>query len=1030
MKLVFDLFAAQSPGSSQRGIGRFAFSLARTMADRRGAHEFHLLLSAAYPDALERIREEFLDVLPERWIHAWEPVRLEAGDPDSWRYRQGASQLIREAVLRRLEPDWVLVGTLFESWRFPGVGSIGRLARGPRTAALFYDLIPYERRSLHLRRESGRDQYRNRLRQLQRADLLLAISEFTKREALAFLGRSEESVVVIPGDASPHFQPPASSEDMGDTDLKQKYGIPPGFLLATSGVYEHKNVPGLFRAFARLPAPIRRRHRLVLVCALHERNRATWCELARNLGVQDDEFFLTGYVSDEDLVRFYAQCRLFVVPSFLEGFGLPVLEAMRCGAPVIGSSTGSLPEVIGWSGALLDPFNEGEMSDRILQGLTDEAYREKLREVGREQAMKFSWKNSADAAWRAVEEHSWVPVGGAEAGSAPVPCAVEDLRIACVVPEGEMLAPRLRGRLEPFAEVEVFSPEAAELQVNLPFGLEERRESGFRSLLGSGFDLWLVVASPRMPLEFLVDFVERVPVLLWCEAEEAWADQPEKGGFREEKEWSGLLGKAFAWVQDSPQAAEEASVRAWEGRHGRSFKMEPGPDPSMPETTLADFLRTLAREALADPRQVAAAVAAQEGRAPGERARQDVAEAIAGNLPRLPRLPRLFIDVSELARRDAGTGVQRVVRNILRALRSSPPEDYRVELVRTGKDGRYWRAGKYFAQGLPEEGAERFDRPVEACAGDVFLGLDLALPQGVRCRDTLRNWRWKGVTVVMVVYDLLPQRMPDCFLEATVEWHRKWLDVVAEQHGAVCISRTVATSVRDWMEREKGGVPRSLTVDSFRLGSDDWGELETKGRVVSASTQVPDSPHFLMVGTVEPRKGHALVLDAFERLWAEGKQWVLVIVGGRGWNCDALLSRMDDHPEAGRLLQWSDSAGDDVLAAWYRHATGLLAASTDEGFGLPIVEAARCNLPALVRDIPVFREVGVGGVSYFRSRDGTGLAEEISAWVDRYRAGQLPSPQEVPVVSWERSASDLLTAVRRVVTKTGEPRPSAQASVV
>lgn len=1030
MRLVFDLFAAQSPGSAQRGIGRFSLSLARAMADRRGSHELHLLLSAAYPNALERIREEFLEVLPERWIHVWQPVGLDSANPDSWHYSQGASQLIREAVLHRLDPDWVLTGSVFESWRFPGVGSIGRLASGPRTAALFYDLIPYERRTILLRRESGRDYYRNRLRQLQRADLLLAISEFTKREAVELLGTSEGSVVVIPGDAAPCFQPPASPEEKVDPYLAEKYGIPAGFLLATSGVYEHKNAPGLFRAFARLPSRIRRRHRLVLVCALNERTRTTWCELARSLGLQEDEFFLTGYVPDEDLVRFYAQCRLFVVPSFLEGFGLPVLEAMRCGAPVIGSFTGSLPEVIGWSGALLDPYNEEEMRDRILQGLTDEAYREKLREVGREQAMKFCWKKSADAAWRAMEERCPAPGGRARSGSALVPWRKEDLRIACVVPEGEALAPKLRERLESFARVEVFSSEAAVLQVNLPFGLEERREAGFSSLLGSGFDLWMVVANPRMPSGSLSDLVERVPVVLWYEAKEEGGCGSWEPGFLQEKDRSGILGKALAWVQDSPEAAGGAGVRAREGQEGRCFVVDPCPDSSTPGTTLAQCLGTLAREAVADPRHVAAAVAAQEGRAPGERTRREVAEALAGNLPRLPRRPRLFIDVSELAQRDAGTGVQRVVRNILRVWRSSPPEDYQVELVRAGKDGRYWLAAECAARWAGEEETGSIETPVDACAGDIFLGLDVAFPEGVRCRETLRNWRWKGVTVVMVVYDLLPQRMPDCFLKGTVEWQRKWLEVLAEQHGAVCISRAVAFSVREWMQREKGGVPRSLAVDSFRLGSDEWVASEGKGRAVSASAEALETPHFLMVGTVEPRKGHALVLEAFERLWAEGKQWVLVIVGGRGWRSDALQDRLDHHPERGQALRWYDRAGDGELAGWYQRATGLLAASTDEGFGLPIVEAARSNLPALVRDIPVFREVGGEGVSYFQSGDAMGLAAEITAWVHRYRAGQLPSPKEVPVVSWERSASDLLTAVRRVVAQIGEPRPAAQTSGV
>jgi hypothetical protein len=112
---------------------------------------------------------------------------------------------------------------------------------------------------------------------------------------------------------------------------------------------------------------------------------------------------VTGFVSDEDLVSLYNICKLFVFPSLYEGFGLPVLEAMRCGAPVIGSNNSSIPEIIGLEEALFDPTSINSISDKMGQALTDEQFREKLRDNGIVQSARFSWEICAGRALEAMQ---------------------------------------------------------------------------------------------------------------------------------------------------------------------------------------------------------------------------------------------------------------------------------------------------------------------------------------------------------------------------------------------------------------------------------------------------------------------------------------------------------------------------------------------------------------------------------------------------------------------------------------------------
>jgi glycosyltransferase involved in cell wall biosynthesis len=295
------------------------------------------------------------------------------------------------------------------------------------------------------------------------------------------------------------------------------------------------------------------------------------------------------------------------------------------------------------------------------------------------------------------------------------------------------------------------------------------------------------------------------------------------------------------------------------------------------------------------------------------------------------------------------------------------------------------------------------DQALAPRAGDRFLGLDLIRDRTAIARPALERLRGKGVALSFVVYDLLPLQGPDWFPAAVAANFREWLQMVsALADQLLCISESVARDLRKILARDMPGTgPR---ISSFTLGAD----LDTFSSArLRPSSGKPDTPRLLMVGTVEPRKGHEQALEACEMLWQRGRDLELVIVGRAGWEVSALVQRLRTHPERNRRLRWLDDADDASLLACYQQADLLLAASRGEGFGLPLVEAGAHSLPILARDLPVFREVAGDGANYFQGEDAAALADAIEHWLELRRQGRLADPAKIARRTWRECAQAL-----------------------
>ncbi|TNE95257.1 MAG: glycosyltransferase family 1 protein [Gammaproteobacteria bacterium] len=834
MRIVIDMQGAQTE-SCFRGIGRYTMSLTKAIVRNRGEHEIILVLNGLFPDTIEPIRAAFDDLLPQKNILVWHapgPVReCEAGNE----WRREVAECLREAFLSKLQPDVVWISSLFEGYIDDAVTSIGVFASQLPTVATLYDLIPLLSPKTYLDNDSTyATHYQQKVEYLKRANLWLAISESSAVEGQSVLNISSNAIVNISTACDSIFQPLDISEDEKSQLLRQ-FGITKPFILYTGGADPRKNLNRLIRAYSALPNPLRNKYQLVFAGKIHI--VAELLRIGKKSGLAPEQLVFTGYVSDEALVRLTNLCEVFIFPSLHEGFGMPALEAMACGAAVISSNTSSLPEVIGRDDALFDPNDESSITQKLRQVLENNDFRDKLAKDGLEQARTFSWDESA-----------------------------------------------------------------------------RRAISSFERMVGE-------------PLKQGIDVAVQSEII--------------------------------------PRLLEE-----------------------------------IARLSISNM--------------PSDQDCLKVASSIAKNHPAPRRHRKLFVDISELVQRDARTGIQRVTRAILCELHVNPAIGFEVEAVYATIDQPGYRTASHFINNLLGQNADcPSDSPINAQPGDIFLGLDLQHHTTRVQEQYLLQLKAIGVRVWFVVYDLLPILFPEYWPKehAVHAVHEEWLRVITRFDGVACISRAVADELSRWAKENGIECPRPLKIDWFHLGADVGNSAPSKGLPPDAGTvleQLSGRCSFLMVGTLEPRKGHAHVLDTFERLWADGEEINLVIVGKEGWLVESLIDRLRSHAELNKHLFWLEGISDEYLEKVYASSTCLIAASYGEGFGLPLIEAAQHKLPIIARDIPVFREVAGKNAYYFSADEPDSLAKAMKEWLELYGKQSHPKSDDMPWLTWEESARQLL----------------------
>ncbi len=229
--------------------------------------------------------------------------------------------------------------------------------------------------------------YKNTGIYLNRASMVVAVSEYVKKSIIQYYGIPEEKIKVVYPGIRKNFR----------VLKKDEYNIPDDFktfmpfILTVATSVERKNLKRLIQSFAMLKTGFKDL-KLVIAGDLRLKEKLS-DDIAKN-GL-DDSIHFTGYLDADRLVYLYNMAELFVFPSLYEGFGLPVLEAMACGCPVVTSNVSALPEVSGGAAVLVDPYNTEEIKDAIERVLTDTGLKNEMRIKGLKHAENFSWEKSA-----------------------------------------------------------------------------------------------------------------------------------------------------------------------------------------------------------------------------------------------------------------------------------------------------------------------------------------------------------------------------------------------------------------------------------------------------------------------------------------------------------------------------------------------------------------------------------------------------------------------------------------------------------
>ncbi|WP_339058060.1 glycosyltransferase [Candidatus Regiella endosymbiont of Tuberolachnus salignus] len=1237
MRIVIDLQGAQGV-NQHRGIGRSALYLAQAIVRNRGKHQIFLAINGLFPDTIEPIRAAFDSLLSQENICVWqspEPVH-QLDEANTW--RRHSAELVREAFLASLKPDIVLVCSLFEGLDDNSVTSIGALNCTVPTAVILHDLIPLIYPRHYLINPQHEACYQRKLDHLRRADLLLAVSEASQQDAINRLGFPAEACINISSASVPYFQLQNTDSQL-EKNVRQRYGLYQQFVMYTGGIDYRKNIEGLIRAYAKLPRLLRSSHQLAIVCSIQPSNRSILEELAKEQGLDAKELVLTGFVPEEDLLTLYNLCKTFVFPSWYEGFGLPVLEAMACGRAVIGANTSSLPEVIGKEEALFDPFNDNAIAEKLTQVLTDDSFRLELEQHGLAQAKRFSWDSTAQRAITAMEtlhikqasqsltyiapisrpklayvsplppERSGISDYSAELLPELARHYVIDVIVAqhsvsdpwiqanCQIrslewfrtyanhydrvlyhfgnsPFHQHMFPLIEeipgivvlhdfflGNLLAHMEGVSYQPNAWTQALYQSHGYTAVQQRFYQfdttvlrypcnltvldnargvivhaehtQLLANKWygrkgtaDDWTVIPLLRVPalnvdrvtarrqLELTADdfvvcsFGILGPSKLNHRLLTAWlaSDLAKSNncvlvfvgenpggdygtdlitiirnsglkkrihitGWVSRKTFCHYLAAADITVQLRAYSRGETSATVLDAMNyalptivNANGSMAELPDDSVwklpdefSDAQLIEALETLwhdpfCRQRLGKQAQKiihtqhvprhcadkyaqsienmyrtmhAGVPALTNALAEIQPATVDpnawllLANAIGQSIPPKLRVCQLFVDISELIQRDARSGVQRVTRSILHELLSNPPAGYRIEPVYAESDGKGYRYARNYTLNMLNcfDAYLGNDDIIDFYNGDLFLGLDLQHNVVLAHQWFYQQMRNYGVLLYFVAYDLLPIYFPYFWPRQTNidKMHDQWLEIITTiADGTVCISQAVASELTEWLKTSSTRRLRPLKIDWFHLGADIDASLPSKGMASDAKETLhllTTDKNFLMVGTLEPRKGHTQALEAFEQLWTQGIAVNLVIVGKQGWIVETLVEKLRHHPQLGKQLFWLEGISDEYLEKIYDVSSCLIAASEGEGFGLPLIEAAQHKLPIIARNIPVFREVAGDHAYYFNGLEPSDLAQAIQQWLKLDLEHRAPSSEHMPWLTWAESTQQLLAKI-------------------
>ena len=833
MKIGIDL-KPFSTGSKFRGIGMYTRNLLEEMLKIDNDYEYHFLNLYEKYDGDPPMNERC-----HLYQYNMGPKVVDVGERQLF-LDSSTKSIIKAAVghfIEKSQIDAMLFtspneyGGMYDASWFDGITKM----------AILYDMIPLNFPQQCLFDTTYKKDYYRSLEFLKQMDLLFAISQSAKDDAVKFLQIPPEKIVVVHAgiDSDYHRIP-----DIKIEDIKKKFGIKSSFMMFAGGIDFKKNIEDIIVAFAKCGKEITGQYQLLIVGKTAQDVIDKYYQIAREKGV-DGKVICTGFISQEDLVALYNITDLLIFPSLYEGFGLPVIEAMACGAKVVTSNCSSLKEIAEGHATLVDPKSVRSITEGIKWVVNHPKESEKLAQDSVAYALSYTWASVAKKVVAAIDEKLFA-------------------------------------------------------------------------------DLIIKESNP--------------------------CDDGENSVSRIDKTYHYTI--------------RDEEIRA--------------------------IVRLYTRNRIPFP----------------EKLREELAEQLImlenhDNLPPYEAHRRIIYDmtvVSEWMQADYITGIGRVSTQVLAELSK------RILVVpvkiQNGPNG-------IVCNRISLENYKVTNQTLELQPTDVFFMPELQL-RGVQVGEDhpyIGELRKMGIKTYAVIYDILPLRMPEYFEESTSHQFDDYLkEVVNNYDGILSDSQWVSEDIMAYCKEHNIKTDHQVKTGFFHLGQDTF-----KNNINAPSFEIKeffdtDKKVYLMVGTVEPRKGHEIIYDTFKEMWKKGFDRKLCIIGHVGWNMDSFIKKIQSDPAYGDKICYFDHASDADVGYAYRHAACLIQASAGEGFGLPLIEASNYQIPVLCSDIQVFHEVAGNAVNYFDRNN----QKEIIDCIERFERGEdIKDSSVIKKTSWKESTDKI-----------------------
>lgn len=817
MKIGIDL-KPFSTGSKYRGIGMYVRNLLKELLKIDNDYEYHFINLYEKYDG-----DPMMDNRCHLYQYYMGPKVVDVGEHQLF-LDKSTQTIIKAAVSHFIEKSQIDAmlftspneyGGMYEASWFDGIFKM----------AILYDMIPLNFPQQCLFNEKYKKDYYRSLNFLKQMDLLFAISQSAKDDAVKFLNIPAEKIVVVYAgiDADYHC-----ISDIKTEIVKKKFNIKSSFMMFAGGIDFKKNIEDIIIAFSKCGKTITNKYQLVIVGKTDESVIEKYYQIANDKGIRN-KVICTGFISQEDLVALYNTTDMLIFPSLYEGFGLPVIEAMACGAKVVTSNCSSLKEIARGHATLVDPKSVRSICEGIKWVVNHPREADKMAKDSVEYALSFTWENVAKKVVSTIDQicHKNNLKNGYE-------YTVQDSEIRAIVK---------------------------------------------------------LYAKNRIPF---------------------------------------------------PETLREE---------------------------LAEQLFVLEKH---------------------------------GDLPLYETKRRIIYDmtvVSEWMRANYITGIGRVSTQILSQLSKRMP--VLPVKIQNGPKG-------IVCNRISLDNYQVTNQTVDLQRMDIFFMPELQL-RGVQVgkeHPYAGEIRRMGVRTYAVIYDILPLRMPECFEKSTSQQFDTYLrEIIDNYDGILSDSKWVSEDIMAYCN-EKGICSSDHTVKTgfFHLGQDTFKMNDDKPSFELKEFFETDKNVYLMVGTVEPRKGHEIIFNVFKKMWKNGFDGKLCIIGHVGWNMDSFRKKIQEDSEYGINICYFDHASDADVSYAYRHAACLIQASAGEGFGLPLVEASNYAIPVLCSDIPIFHEVAGDAVNYFNRND----QDNIIAVIERFEKGKdIKNSTRIKKTSWKESAEKI-----------------------